>query len=66
MAVNPVQLSAVSPTLLPPQITTPIFQKAYESSAVMQLAQRVPLSLNAQTAIPVNMDIPTAGWVAEG
>ena len=61
-----VQLSAISPTLLPPTITSPIFQKAVETSAVMNLAQRVPLALNAQTAIPVPMDIPTAGWVDEG
>lgn len=61
-----VQLSGIAPTLLPPQITGPIFQKAVETSAVMQLANRVPLSVNAQTAIPVPMDIPTAGWVDEG
>ena len=61
-----VQLSAISPTLLPPQITAPIFQKAVETSAVMQLARSVPLSINAQTAIPVPMDIPVAGWVDEG
>lgn len=61
-----VQLSNVSSTLLPPTITGPIFQKSSETSAVMQLARRVPLSVNAQTAIPVNMDVPTAGWVGEG
>jgi HK97 family phage major capsid protein len=60
------QLSAVSSTLLPPTITGPIFAKASEESAVMQLARRVPLSVSAQTAIPVPMDIPVAGWVAEG
>src|SRR5690348_17525406 len=60
------QLNAVSSTLLPPTITGPIFAKASEQSAVMQLARRVPLSVNAQTAIPVPMDIPTADWVAEG
>jgi hypothetical protein len=61
-----VQLSAVAPTLLPPTITGPIFAKAAEQSAVMSLARRVPLSVTAQTAIPVPMDIPVAGWVAEG
>jgi hypothetical protein len=63
---NPVQLSAVNSTLLPPIITEPIFKKASESSAVMQLARKVPLSVSAATAIPVPMDVPTAGWVSEG
>lgn len=66
MATTASQLSSVSPTLLPPTITGPIFVKATETSAVMQLARKVPLSVNAQTAIPVPMDVPTAGWVAEG
>jgi hypothetical protein len=61
-----VQLSNVNGTLLPPTITGPIFTKAEETSAVMQLARKVPLSLTAQTAIPVPMDVPTAGWVTEG
>jgi hypothetical protein len=61
-----VQLSNVSSTLLPPTITGPIFRKATESSAVQQLARRVPLAVNAQTAIPVPMDVPEADWVAEG
>jgi hypothetical protein len=60
-----VQLSSVQSTLLPPTITGPIFKKASESSAVMQLARRVPLSVTAATAIPVPMDVPTASWVAE-
>jgi hypothetical protein len=59
-------LSSVAPTLLPATITEPIFRKATESSAVQQLARRVPLSVNAQTAIPVPMDVPEADWVAEG
>lgn len=66
MAVTANQLSSVSPTLLPPTITGPIFNKATETSAVMQLARRVQLSVNAQTAIPVPMDVPRAGWVTEG
>jgi hypothetical protein len=61
-----INLSSVAPVLLPPTITGPIFTRATETSAVMQLARRVPLSVNAQTAIPVPMDVPTAGWVAEG
>lgn len=60
------QLSSIAPTLLPPTITGPIFKKASETSAVQQLARRVPLSITAQTAIPVPMDVPTAGWVSEG
>lgn len=59
-------LSNVASTLLPPNITEPIFAKAVESSAVMSLARRVPLSVSAQTAIPVPMDVPAAGWVSEG
>jgi hypothetical protein len=62
----PTQLSAVNSTLLPPTITGPIFAKATEQSAVQQLARRVPLSVNANTAIPVPMDVPVADWVAEG
>jgi Phage capsid family len=62
----PVQLNAVSSVLLPPNITGPIFSKATEESAVQQLARRVPLSVNANTAIPVSMDVPVADWVAEG
>jgi hypothetical protein len=61
-----VQLSSVSSTLLPPTITGPIFAKASEQSAVQQLAKRVPLSVNANTAIPVPMDVPEADWVGEG
>lgn len=60
------QLSSVAPTLLPPEVTQPIFEKTAEVSAVQQLARRVPLSINANTAIPVSMDIPAAGWVSEG
>jgi hypothetical protein len=60
------QLSSVSSTLLPPTITGPIFTKATEASAVMSLARQVPLSVSANTAIPVPMDVPAADWVAEG
>lgn len=59
-------LSSISSTLLPPTITGPIFDQAVESSAVMSLARRVPLAMTAQTAIPVSMDVPAAGWVSEG
>lgn len=60
------QLSGVAPLLLPPTITEPIFAKAVEQSAVQKFARRVPLSVSAQTAIPVSMDVPVAGWVSEG
>lgn len=63
---DPIKLGNVQSTLLPPSITGPIFDQAGESSAVMQLARQVPLSLDANTAIPVPMDVPAAGWVVEG
>lgn len=59
-------LSSVNPTLLPSTITGPIFAKATEQSAVQSLARRVPLSVSANTAIPVPMDVPVADWVGEG
>jgi hypothetical protein len=61
-----VTLNAANSTLLPPNIAEPIFSKAVEQSAVMNLARRVPLSVSAATAIPVPMDVPVAGWVSEG
>jgi hypothetical protein len=61
-----VALGNVSSVLLPPIITAPIFVKAAETSAVMQLARKVPLSVNANTAVPIPMDIGVAGWVNEG
>ncbi|WP_405408888.1 phage major capsid protein [Streptomyces decoyicus] len=66
MPETPVKLSAVEPILLPPEITTPIFDRAVEESAIMRLARPVPLAMTAQTAIPVPMDLPVAGWVDEG
>lgn len=59
-------LSNIAPILLPPTITGPVFDKAREQSAVMALSTEVPLSWDAQTAIPVFTDIPKAGFVAEG
>ena len=63
MATN---LSNVPTGLLPATIAGPIFEKTQEVSAVQQLARRVPLSLSANTSVPVSMDIPAAGWVSEG
>jgi len=59
-------LSNANATLLPPTITGPIFNLTTEQSAVQQLARKVPLSIDANTVIPVSMDIPVAGWVTEG
>lgn len=60
-----VTLSSASSTLLPPTITAPIFAKASESSAVMQIAKKVELPIGASTAVPVPLDIPVADWVSE-
>lgn len=65
-ATPPVKLSDVDPTFLPANIVGPIFEKSVEGSAVMSLARRVPLSMSAQTAVPVPLDVPTADWVSEG
>jgi hypothetical protein len=59
-------LSSVPSGLLPATIAAPIFEKTEELSAVQQNARRVPLSLTANTSIPISMDIPAAGWVSEG
>lgn len=59
-------LSNIPAGLLPATVTEPIFAKAQETSAVMQLARKVPLAMTAQTSIPVPMDVPVAGWVSEG
>jgi len=59
-------LSSVNSTLLPPTVAGPIFDQVIETSAVQRLARRVPLSLTANTVVPVSMDIPAAGWVSEG
>ncbi|MFK0182304.1 phage major capsid protein [Streptomyces xanthochromogenes] len=60
---NPIKLSDVNATFLPPTLTGPIFEKSVETSAVMSLAKRVPLSMSATTAVPVPLDVPTADWV---
>lgn len=65
MATNPIKLSDVDATFLPPQLTGPIFEKSVEQSAVMSLARRVPLSMSANTAVPVPLDVPTADWVEQ-
>lgn len=60
-------LSNVNSQVLPNSVAQPIFdQTAQETSAVQQRARRVPLSIDATTAIPVMLDQPEAGWVSEG
>jgi HK97 family phage major capsid protein len=44
--------------------SAPIFEQAYQTSVVQQLARRVPLGINGQE-IPVVSTKPSAGWVAE-
>ena len=65
VATAPLKLSDVSASLLPREITGPIFEKSVESSAVMALARRAPLSIDATTSIPIPMDVPTADWVGQ-
>lgn len=50
---------------VPKAVAGPIFEKAIESSIVMQLAQRAPSTLTG-TAIPVTVGRLTADWTAEG
>ncbi|MEU2446032.1 phage major capsid protein [Streptomyces althioticus] len=64
-ATDPIKLSDVNATFLPPTLTGPIFEKSVEQSAVMSLARRVPLSMSANTAVPVPLDVPTADWVEQ-
>jgi HK97 family phage major capsid protein len=63
---DPIKLSDVDDALLPRTITGPIFTKSVEQSAVMSLAQRAPLSIDANTSIPIPLDVPTADWVGSG
>lgn len=63
MAVDTGQMP---PDLLPREVTSDIFTKASEQSAVMRLARQVTLPVAGETAIPVTLDVPTAGWVNEG
>jgi hypothetical protein len=66
MAINPTALANINAALMPNQVTGAIFAKASESSAVMSLARKVPLAMNANTAIPVPMDIGIPDWISEG
>ncbi|MEV7466112.1 phage major capsid protein [Streptomyces kronopolitis] len=65
VATAPLKLSDVNASLLPREITGPIFEKSVEQSAVMALARRAPLAIDATTAVPIPMDVPTADWVGQ-
>ena len=65
VATAPLKLSDVNASLLPRTITAPIFEKSVEQSAVMALARRAPLALDATTSVPIPMDVPTADWVGQ-
>lgn len=66
MANQQHRLGTVPEQLLPREIVGPIFSKAAESSAVMQRARQIPLALDAETTIPVPLDVPIADWISEG
>jgi HK97 family phage major capsid protein len=66
VATAPLTLSDVNDALLPRTITGPIFEKSVEQSAIMSLARRAPLAIDATTSIPVPLDVPTADWVGQG
>lgn len=62
---SPITSSDLNSIFLPPEMIDPIFEQSVEQSAVMSLAKRVPLSMTAQTAVPVPLDVPTADWVEQ-
>jgi len=65
VATAPLKLSDVNASLLPRTLTSPIFEKSVEQSAVMALARRAPLAIDATTSVPIPMDVPTADWVGQ-
>ncbi|MER5843693.1 phage major capsid protein [Streptomyces prasinus] len=65
VATAPLKLSDVNASLLPRTLTAPIFEKSVEQSAVMALARRAPLAIDATTSVPIPMDVPTADWVGQ-
>jgi HK97 family phage major capsid protein len=66
VATPPIKLSDINDALLPRTITGPIFEKSVEQSAIMTLARRAPLAIDATTSIPIPLDVPTADWVGQG
>lgn len=65
VATAPIKLSDVNASLLPRTLAGPIFEKSVEQSAVMALARRAPLAIDATTSVPIPMDVPTADWVGQ-
>lgn len=65
-ATPPIMLSGINDALLPRTLTGPIFEKSVEQSAIMSLARRAPLAIDATTSIPIPLDVPTADWVGQG
>ena len=65
VATAPLKLSDVNDALLPRTLAGPIFEKSVEQSAIMTLARRAPLAIDATTSIPVPLDVPTADWVGQ-
>lgn len=61
----PTTLSGAASVLMPPQVVGPIFDRVTEHSAIAQRGRKVPLALNASTAVPIPGDVPIADWVAE-
>jgi HK97 family phage major capsid protein len=65
MAITAATTTSAFSGFLSPDQSGPIFEDAYRTSVVQQLARRVPLGINGQE-IPVVTSKPVAGWVAEG
>ncbi|MFF3998524.1 phage major capsid protein [Streptomyces cyaneofuscatus] len=65
VATAPLKISDVNDALLPRTLAGPIFEKSVEQSAVMALARRAPLAIDATTSVPIPMDVPTADWVGQ-
>ena len=65
MAITAATTTSAFSGFLNPDQSGPIFEDAYRTSVVQQLARRVPLGINGQE-IPVVTSKPVAGWVAEG
>lgn len=65
MAITAATTTSAFSGFLKPDQSGPIFEDAYRTSVVQQLARRVPLGINGQE-IPVVTSKPVAGWVAEG
>lgn len=59
------RLAHVPADLLPKTLVRPIFDKAQESSLVLRLGQRIPVSYG-ETVIPVNVKRPEVGQVGTG